>query len=139
MFVADGAVSFPTIAGDLVITGSDDGNVYAIDAARGIERWRFATRGRVSAQPLAVGEMVYVGSLDGRVYALDAATGNERWRVGIANVGYGPVLNQGRLYLVGLDGRVLALGDGPGATPLTDTPPATGSVCGCGAKEPWTR
>ena len=42
-------------------------------------RWKFETRGPVSASPAYAGGLVYVSSLDGRFYAVDAATGAQRW------------------------------------------------------------
>jgi outer membrane protein assembly factor BamB len=103
-------VSSPVWHDGAVIFGSDDGNVYAVDAASGRQRWMQRTGGPVSSTPAVAGGRVYVLSYDGRldalmhnqqgfqsspavvggvvycgsrdahVYALDAATGQERWR-----------------------------------------------------------
>jgi outer membrane protein assembly factor BamB len=71
--------SSPAVAGDLVIAGSGDGNVYAFDARSGTERWRASTGGRVRASPSVGDSSVYVGSTDGVFYGLDLATGAVRW------------------------------------------------------------
>ena len=42
-------------------SASSDGNLYALDAATGAERWRFATGGRRSSSPAVVDGVVYVG------------------------------------------------------------------------------
>ncbi|WP_217572635.1 PQQ-binding-like beta-propeller repeat protein [Streptomyces sp. GbtcB7] len=61
--------------------GSDDGKVYAFDAATGTERWTYTTGGAVRSSPAEVDGTVYVGSNDGigksdaTLFALDAATG----------------------------------------------------------------
>lgn len=64
--------------------GSDDGNVYALDAVTGTRRWL----ARVShgyhfafsrSSPTVLDGTVYIGSNDGQVHALDAATGTPRW------------------------------------------------------------
>src|SRR4051794_26413041 len=60
--------------------GSDDGNVYALDAATGRELWRAATRGPVPCTPAIVNGTIYFGSYDGKFYALDARTGNVKWK-----------------------------------------------------------
>jgi outer membrane protein assembly factor BamB len=60
--------------------GSDDGSVYALDAANGTPRWRFATEGPVRASVAIVDGVVYAVSHDRHVYALDAATGALRWK-----------------------------------------------------------
>jgi len=76
-----------------VFVGSDDGFVYAIDAATGKEAWSFKTEGAVEAPPLVVGGTVFVGSSDMFLYALDADKGEVRWKyqtagkvLGAANV-----------------------------------------------------
>ncbi len=71
--------SSPVVAGDLVIVGSGDGNVYAFDARSGTERWRGSTGGRVRASPSVADSSVYVGSTDGVFYAFDLATGAVHW------------------------------------------------------------
>jgi serine/threonine-protein kinase len=58
-----------------VYVGSDDHEVYALDAVTGRVRWTHATGGFVESSPVVAGGTVYVGSDDHRVYALNAATG----------------------------------------------------------------
>jgi outer membrane protein assembly factor BamB len=76
----DYLTSSPAIAGDLMVVGSGDGNVYAFDAATGTERWRAATDGRLRSSPAIANGVAYVGSADGYLYAIDLETGNVRWR-----------------------------------------------------------
>ncbi len=71
--------SSPAIAGDLVIVGSGDGNVYGFDAATGTERWRVVTAGRIRSSPATANGVAYVGSADGFLYAIDPETGELRW------------------------------------------------------------
>ena len=73
-------VSSPVIQGATLYFGSDDGNVYAVDAATGRQVWKHATRGPVPATPAVSGDTVYVGSYDGHFYALNAGTGALRWK-----------------------------------------------------------
>jgi outer membrane protein assembly factor BamB len=72
--------SSPAVAAGVVFVGSDNDNLYALDATTGHERWRFATEGYQISSPAAANGVVYVGSSDGNVYALDAASGSELWR-----------------------------------------------------------
>ena len=53
--------SSPAVSGGLVYVGSNDGYLYALDAASGTERWRFGD-GRVISSPAVSGGLVYVGS-----------------------------------------------------------------------------
>ena len=73
-------LSSPVVVNDTVYFGSGDGNVYALDAASGTMRWKFATGDVVHASPAFAHGIVYVGSWDSWFYAIDAATGKERWR-----------------------------------------------------------
>lgn len=68
----------------LVIFGSDDGNVYAVDAASGRQRWMHRTDGPVPATPALHDGRVYVTSYDGQLHALDAASGELRWKYATA-------------------------------------------------------
>ena len=63
----------------VVYVGGTDGEVYALDAATGDERWRIRTLGAVYWSPAVADGVVYVGSASATLYALDAATGDERW------------------------------------------------------------
>lgn len=63
-----------------VLFGSDDGNVYSVDAASGRQRWMMRTGGPVASTPAVAGGKVFVVSDDGRLYALDAASGELLWK-----------------------------------------------------------
>jgi outer membrane protein assembly factor BamB len=63
-----------------VLFGSDDGNVYAVDAASGRQRWMAHTGGPVASTPAIAGERVFAVSYDGRLYALDARSGEVLWK-----------------------------------------------------------
>src|SRR5436305_9190854 len=61
--------SSPTLAGSLVLVGSGDGNLYAVDAASGRLAWKAATGGGVDSSPAVAGDSVFFVSRDGKVYA----------------------------------------------------------------------
>lgn len=63
-----------------IIFGSDDGNIYAVDAASGRQRWMRRTDGPVASTPAVAGGRVYAVSADGRLYALDARSGELLWK-----------------------------------------------------------
>jgi outer membrane protein assembly factor BamB len=52
--------------------GSDDHNLYALDAVSGQNHWSFQTGGKVQSSPTVVDGIVYVGSDDGKLYAIYA-------------------------------------------------------------------
>ena len=72
-------LSSPTVVNSIVYFGSGDGNVYALDAATGTQKWRFQTGDVVHSSPAVVDGIVYVGGWDTYFYAIDATTGKERW------------------------------------------------------------
>ena len=63
-----------------VLFGSDDGNVYAVDAATGRQRWMTHTGGPVASTPAVSGGRAFAVSGDGRLYALDARSGEVLWK-----------------------------------------------------------
>ena len=73
-------ISSPVMQAGTLYFGSDDGNVYAVDAASGRQLWKRATKGPVPATPAVAGDTLYVGSYDGHFYALNAGTGAMRWK-----------------------------------------------------------
>jgi outer membrane protein assembly factor BamB len=72
--------SSPAYADNTVIVGSNDGNIYALDANSGRLRWKFATQGAVMGAPTIEGVHAYVLSDDGGLYKLRRADGTLVWR-----------------------------------------------------------
>jgi outer membrane protein assembly factor BamB len=68
----------PTVAGPLVMVGSNDRHLYALDAETGEKAWDFETGHWVDTAVAVGGRDVYVGSWDGKVYALEQSTGTLR-------------------------------------------------------------
>jgi outer membrane protein assembly factor BamB len=60
--------------------GSNDGNMYALNAATGNLIWAYQTGGAISSSPTVAGGIVYFGSGDGNVYALNASNGSLKWK-----------------------------------------------------------
>ena len=103
-------LSAPAVADGTVYVGSDDGNVYALDAATGHVRWTYSTLTYVEAKPVVVGGTVYIGGADNSVYALDAATGHVRWTYTTGDQVYSsPAVAGGTVYIGSNDHKVYAL------------------------------
>jgi outer membrane protein assembly factor BamB len=58
---------------DLVVIGSRDNKVWAIDRKTGKRRWDFLTDHKVDGSAVIVGDRVIVGSYDQKLYVLDRA------------------------------------------------------------------
>ena len=72
--------SSPAVVDGRVFFGSQNQDVYALDATTGTQSWNFETGKIVFSSPAVATGVVYVGSHDHNVYALDARTGKMRWR-----------------------------------------------------------
>lgn len=72
--------SSPVIQEGIAYIGSEDKNLYAIDAKSGQEKWRFTTGGAVHSTPAVYNGTVCFLSFDGYFYALDSKTGQEKWK-----------------------------------------------------------
>lgn len=75
-----GIISSPVVDGGVVYFGSEDHNVYAVNATTGTQVWKFATAGEIvfSHAGTALGN-VYIGSEDANLYAIKASTGAKVW------------------------------------------------------------
>jgi len=76
----DAVRSSPAVADGVVVFGSQDGNVYALDSTSGEELWKYRTGDIVTASPLIHEGTVFIGSLDGEMYVLDLRTGVDRFQ-----------------------------------------------------------
>jgi outer membrane protein assembly factor BamB len=79
-YTTNGAVtSSPSIVDGRVYVGSQDKNIYCLDARLGSFIWNFSTNSRLESSPAVVDGKVYVGPDDGNVYCLDAYNGSLIW------------------------------------------------------------
>src|SRR3990170_4923431 len=120
-FTAEGAVvSSPSVVDGRVYFGSEDKNVYCVDARTGSLFWKFNTSGRILSSPAVVDGRVYVGPDDGNVYCIDAYTGSLVWSTdagGFVQAHFSsavvlrssPTVLDGRVYVGSLDRNVYCL------------------------------
>jgi outer membrane protein assembly factor BamB len=133
-------VSSAVLSDSSVYFGSDDGNVYAADAATGKQRWQFTTGGPVPSTPAVDSGTVFFASYDGKFYAVDAQSGALKWKFtatgerrfeakglhGMQPLGQtfpdpydvflsSPVVAQGAVYFGSGDGNLYALNAATGA------------------------
>ena len=103
--------SSAAVTSSLVVIGSQDKSVYALDRKTGKQMWKFPTRGRVESSPVVAGNRAYFGSSDGNLYVVDLASGAEvqKYRLG-GDVKASPVVADGKLIIGNEDGLVVCLG-----------------------------
>jgi len=81
-----GAVySSPLYDNGKIYIGSDDFNLYSLDAETGKINWQFKTSGIIRCKPAVENGTVYFASDDGNLYSLDSKTGNKIWALYIGN------------------------------------------------------
>jgi len=117
-FMTGAGVEFsPAVVNSRVYVGSDDDNVYALNAATGALVWKYTTGSYVGSSPAVAGGVVYVGSYDDNVYALNATTGVLVWKytTGAGIWESSPAVANGVVYIGSDDDNVYALNAATGA------------------------
>ena len=101
----------------VVYIGSDDDNIYALNASNGEKLWMHATDGPIGySSPAVVPDgIVYIGSSDSSVYALNATNGDKLWSYPILDGAFesSPAVVNGVLYIDSINGNVYALSTPP--------------------------
>jgi outer membrane protein assembly factor BamB len=116
--------SSPAVVDGVIYVGNDDNGLYAIDAASGEQRWRFAAADKIQSSPAVVDGIVYVGSyvgdyqadgtIEGGLYAIDAATGEALWRFeNEYSIFSSPAVADGVVYYGSTDGGLYAVAARP--------------------------
>jgi outer membrane protein assembly factor BamB len=112
----------PSVLGNLLVVGTLDGHVYAMDSATGKELWSAEVDNEVVSPPAIDAGMVFVRTNSGYVYAFDANTGERQWVYDQGNVpllslrGNGPLLAAHGVVMFGSDdGNVVSLRGDTGA------------------------
>jgi outer membrane protein assembly factor BamB len=94
-------VASPAIANGIVTVGGRDGNLYALDLATGVQRWKTTHDGGSWILSTAIrSETVYSGS--GSAYFIQSAalaTGKENWRFRVRSAVFGPVTIAGNVLI----------------------------------------
>lgn len=102
--------SSPAVVNGTVYFGSQDSNLYALDAESGNEKWIFTTRSWVDSSPSVVDGVVYFGSNDSFIYALDADNGKEIWKFDtVYPIKASPAVTEERVYIRSDDYYLYAL------------------------------
>ncbi|HYF61653.1 MAG TPA: serine/threonine-protein kinase [Herpetosiphonaceae bacterium] len=109
--------TLPSVAGDVVIVGTERGVLHGVSLATGYDRWQYQARGAFSAAPAADQSTLFVVDRAGGVTALSQAGGAELWHRGLgAAIDATPLLAGERLLVATGDGMFYALDAGRGQT-----------------------
>ncbi len=112
--------SSPAIVNGVVYEGSNNGIVYALNAATGSVIWQYDSGSQVESSAAVVNGVVYVGILwdghNGYVVALNADTGSLIWRFSTnSGIESSPTVVNGVVYIGSYYGYIYALNAANGA------------------------
>ena len=117
-YQTNGAItSSAAISGGKVYIGSQDKNLYCLDAYNGTKIWNFTIGAQILSSPAVYNGKVYTGADDGYIYCLNAATGAQIWKINAGGTipivfapiwqpRSSPIIVNDRLYVGALDGKI---------------------------------
>jgi len=115
-FPGNGApLTTPVVASGLVVFGSGDHNVYALDAKTGAVKWTGTTGYVFTAAPAVIGNTVVIGDQGGNIDGFDLQTGKALWSNAAGNIDVAAAAAGGTAYLVSEDRNVYALNAASGS------------------------
>jgi len=116
-FPGDGApLTAPVVADGLVVFGSGDHNVYALDAKTGAVKWTGTTGYVFTAAPAIAEGTVVIGDQGGNIDGFDLKSGKSLWSDAAGNVDVAAVIDGDTAYLVTEDHNLYALNIATGNT-----------------------
>jgi len=105
--------SSPAVNEKLVLIGSRDKHLHALDRVSGKVAWKFSTGGRVEGSPIVFSDGVVFGSSDGRLYAASLDAGTELWRLDLGeSLVASPAFGHRQIVVSGEKGTVFAIRGG---------------------------
>ena len=109
-FPGNGApLTSPVVAEGLVVFGSGDHNVYALDAKTGAVKWTGTTGYVFTAAPAISDGVVVVGDQGGNIDGFDLKTGKSLWSFSAGTIDVAAVIAGDSAYVVSEDHSVYAL------------------------------
>ena len=98
--LGSGGQANPTVDGDMMYVGANDGLFRAIDLKSGEIKWTADLTRETLSTPVVIDGRVYTAALDGNVYCFDAETGKEIWKTATNNaILASPLVADGRVYI----------------------------------------
>lgn len=108
----------PVFSGATVITGCNDGMLYALDRANGSVVWeKKVSENEILSSPVLRDGSLYIGSIDEKIVSLDPDSGKTKWETDVD----GSVIATGRF-----TGNALVAGTGNGTLYAVDTESGAG-------------
>lgn len=104
-----GFQSSPTVTGELVLIGDEDGIFHAVERATGKLRWKHETLAEIVSSAAVVGDRILFGSYDATLYCLDL-NGKEIWKFDTADrINGSPAIAGNMTFVTGCDQHIRAI------------------------------
>ena len=104
-----GFQSSPTVTGELVLIGDEDGIFHAIDRATGKARWKHETLAEIISSAAIVNNRIIFGSYDATLYCL-GMDGKEIWKFDTADrINGSPAITGNITFVTGCDQHLRAI------------------------------
>ncbi|MFH0904420.1 MAG: PQQ-binding-like beta-propeller repeat protein [Methanobacteriota archaeon] len=100
-------ISAPIVDRGTLFVGSDDNNLYAIEAGTGKLKWQYSALGKVYT-PAAKDGLVFAASFDNYIYALDS-NGDLRWKASTGSSMASPPVAYNNILYGGSDKDIYAI------------------------------
>lgn len=94
----DEVATYPAVADSAAYFGTGSGELVALDAADGSERW-VSDLGSVMSAPALAGETLYVNTVDDDIYGIDTADGSEKTVIDVGERSSAPVVADDTVYV----------------------------------------
>jgi outer membrane protein assembly factor BamB len=103
--------SSPAIGEGIIAFGTDGGDIIALDASTGKQKWGYDTGIiDIKSSPVIADGAIFIGSNDGSVYAIYTANGTLKWKYSTSdNVHSSPSVKNGVVYFGSRDSNFFAI------------------------------
>ena len=119
----------PTLVGELILVGTFNSQLVAVDTTRGEIAWAFDTSGWVWGGPAVADDLALFGDYTGVAYAVDITDGQEVWREPLDGpITTTPALGEGAVFFVTEAGTVYAFETDSGEPSWTSNPALNGRL-----------
>ena len=104
-------IASPALAGNYVVTGNHDKQVYCFDKNNGKKAWAFNSGSRIEASPVIAGKSVLAANMRGDLFLLNLSDGKKIWNYELGSpVVSNPAVAGNRFVLGASDGVVYCFG-----------------------------
>ncbi|NNE72308.1 MAG: PQQ-binding-like beta-propeller repeat protein [Acidimicrobiales bacterium] len=119
-YVDSGVWGTPALYQDVLIVGTDEGRILALDQATGEERWSLQLNGPTWQSPVIVDDVFIIGDCEGVLHAYDVAdttvAPTELWTLTLGGcIESTPAVWDGWIYVGTRAGKFFAIADDPAA------------------------